>query len=728
MSIRFDAEKRIFTLHTLHSTYQLQADPLDQLLHLYYGARTEGCMDYLLCYADRGFSGNPAAAKEDRRYSLDILPQEFPYWGSGDFRSSSLVVRGSDGACGCELRYRGYEIMPGKYSLPGLPAVYSESGEDEAESLKILLEDERLSLRVELLYGVLPKLDVITRSVVVRNLGSAPFCVEKLQSACLDFVGGEYDLISFHDRHAMERMPDRRALGHGAAVVGSRRGYSSHQYNPFVILAEHETTETAGRCWAMQFVWSGCFRAEGERDQFGLTRLQMGLGEEQFSYPLLPGESLVGPEVILSYSGAGLERLSHQLHRCLRRHICRGKYRDIRRPILLNSWEASYFDFSGESLLKLAQEAAALGMEMLVMDDGWFGNRSDDRRALGDWTVNVEKLGCTLGELTEHVNALGLKFGIWMEPEMISEDSELYRAHPDWALAIPGKPPVRSRSQLVLDFSRAEVREHIFECICQILDQGRIGYLKWDANRSISDVYSHAATDQGKVLYDNMLGVYEILERLNTRYPDLLIEGCSGGGGRFDAGMLYYSPQIWCSDNTDAIDRLRIQYGSSFGYPVSAVGSHVSACPNHQTGRSVPIETRGAVAAAGTFGYELDPAKLSEAERRAVREQTRVYREDADLIREGLYYRLSDPMSADCCAWAFVSEDGERAMITAVLQALHGYMPPLYIRPRGLTPGAVYRDRESGRCYGADALMDMGLPLPQELRQFDSFVWRLEKC
>lgn len=451
MSIRFDAEKRIFTLHTLHSTYQLQADPLDQLLHLYYGARTEGRMDYLLCYADRGFSGNPAAAKEDRRYSLDILPQEFPYWGSGDFRSSSLVVRGSDGACGCELRYRGYEIMPGKYSLPGLPAVYSESGEDEAESLKILLEDERLSLRVELLYGVLPKLDVITRSVVVGNLGSAPFCVEKLQSACLDFVGGEYDLISFHGRHAMERMPDRRALGHGAAVVGSRRGYSSHQYNPFVILAEHETTETAGRCWVMQFVWSGCFRAEGERDQFGLTRLQMGLGEEQFSYPLLPGESLVGPEVILSYSGAGLERLSHQLHRCLRRHICRGKYRDIRRPILLNSWEASYFDFTADSILALAAEAKDLGMDLLVLDDGWFGARDDDRRALGDWFANERKLPGGLAPLIRKIRDMGLQFGLWVEPEMVSEDSDLFRAHPDWALTMPGRKPTVGRDQLALD-------------------------------------------------------------------------------------------------------------------------------------------------------------------------------------------------------------------------------------------------------------------------------------
>ena len=727
MAILFDESKRIFTIHTAHSSYQMMADPLDQLLHLYYGPRSEGCMDYLLTYNDRGFSGNPYEAGDERRYSLDALPQEFPVQGTGDFRSPMLSVRDASGAFGCRLRYRGYEILPGKYRLPGLPAVYADAKSDGAETLKIELEDARLGLGVTLLYGVLPEADIITRSAIVTNRGAAAFTVEKLQSACLDFVSGDFDLISFHGRHAMERLPDRRPLGHGAALIGSRRGYSSHQYNPFVILADRETTETAGRCWAMQFVWSGGFRAEAERDQYDQTRLQMGLDEERFSYPLQPGASITAPEVILSFSAQGLERLSHQLHRCIRRHVCRGKYRDERRPILLNSWEASYFDFSGASILRLAEEAKALGVELLVMDDGWFGQRSDDRRALGDWTANEKKLGGTLGSLIEQVRALGLRFGIWMEPEMVSEDSELYRSHPDWALAIPGQPPVRSRFQLVLDFSRREVREEIFARICRVLDQGKIDYLKWDANRSINEVYSHTATDQGKVLYDYMLGVYEVLGRLCDRYPQLLIEGCSGGGGRFDAGMLYYCPQIWCSDNTDAIDRLRIQYGTSFGYPASAVGAHVSACPNHQTGRSTPLQTRGVVAAAGTFGYELDPAKLSESEREEIRRQIADYSEDAALVRQGLYYRLCDPAATPFCAWAFVSEDGAQAMISAVLQENHGNMPVLYVRPRGLTPGALYRDRKSGRVYPADALMDMGLPLPHHTEPFGSRVWRLER-
>lgn len=726
MPILFDPAARIFTLHTDHSTYQMQADRLDQLLHLYYGARSEGRMDYLLTYADRGFSGNPNAAGADRSYSLDALPQEFPHQGSGDFRSPMLRVRDGSGAFGCALRYRSHEILPGKYSLPGLPAVYA--GEEEAESLRIVLADERLGLRVELLYGVLSKLDVITRSVVIKNEGERELCVDKLLSACLDFVGGDFDLIRFCGRWALERQPERCPVGHGETVVGSRRGFSSHQYNPFVILADRTATETAGRCWAMELLWSGSFRAEAERDQYGQTRLQMGLGEEQFSYPLLPGESLTGPEVLLCYSGEGLGTLSRRLHRCIRRHICRGKYRDAHRPILLNSWEASYFDFTGDSLLALAREAAALGMEMLVLDDGWFGDRRDDNRALGDWTVNEKKLGCTLGELTGRVHALGLKFGIWMEPEMVNEDSELYRRHPDWALAIPGKPPVRSRNQLVLDFSRREVRETSFDEICRVLDQGQIEYLKWDVNRSISEVYSQTASDQGKVLYDYILGLYEFLERLTARYPELLIEGCSGGGGRFDAGILYYCPQIWCSDNTDAADRLLVQYGTSFGYPASAVGSHVSACPNHQTGRVTPMRTRGLVASAGTFGYELDPGKLSPEDREEIGNQLRFYREHESLVREGDYFRLNDPAKEDFCAWAFVSGDRKQALVCAVLQEKHGNMPANYVRLQGLEPGARYRDRASGAVYPAAALMDMGLPLPLTPGQYEGIFWDLEQC
>lgn len=726
MPISYSPEKKIFSLHTDRSTYQFAVDGFGALLHLYYGARCEGEAEYLLTFADRGFSGNPYAAGDDRTWSYDALPQEFPAWGSGDFRAPCLGVRAADGTAGCALRYREHEILPGKYALPGLPAAYAEDG-DEAETLKIELSDERLGLSVTLLYGVLPHCDVITRSVIVQNRGEETLTLGRLQSACLDFVGGDYDLVTFPGRYALERQFDRRELGRGTHAIGSRRGYSSHQYNPFVILCDRDATESAGRVWGMELVWSGGFLAEAERDQLSQTRLSIGMDEVQAAWPLAPGESICAPEVIMSYSAAGFERLSHNLHRCLRSRVRRGRYREERTPILLNSWEASYFDFTGESLLTLAEGAAKLGVEMLVMDDGWFGARRDDKSSLGDWTVNEEKLGMPLGELARRVNALGLKFGIWMEPEMISEDSELCRAHPDWVLAVPGQAPVRSRSQLVLDFSREEVREHIFRAICAVLDSANIEYLKWDLNRSIADVYSHAAPDQGRVLYQNMLGVYEVLEKLCARYPDLLIEGCSGGGGRFDAGMLHYCPQIWCSDNTDAIDRLFIQHGTSFGYPAVSVGSHVSICPNHQTGRTTPFETRGAVAAAGTFGYELDPAQLTGEECAAVKTQIAAYKADAALVHDGFYYRLSDPAKDVCCAWVFVAEDGSEARLSAVLREKHANEPAHYIRLRGLTPGARYRARETGRVYSADALMDAGLPLPLDCREYGSFTLHLER-
>ena len=725
MPILYSSEKKLFTLHTAHTTYQFQIDPYGVPLHLYYGTRCEGEMDYLLRYADRGFSGNPYAAGDDRTYSYDTLPQEYPVWGSGDYRSTLLSLRDERGTLGCAPRYRSHEIRPGKYALSGLPAVYA--AEEEAESLSLELVDERLGLSLTLLYGVLPECDIITRSVIVKNRGTQTFRLGRLQSACLDFVGGDFDLITFPGRYALERQADRRPLGRGTLSVGSRRGYSSHQYNPLLLLCDREATESTGRCWAMQLVWSGGFLCEAERDQLSQTRLTLGMDEVQMDYPLAPGESITAPEVILSYSASGLEKLSHHLHRCLNRHVRRGKYRDARTPILLNSWEASYFDFTGESLLALAKKAKDLGVEMLVMDDGWFGARHDDKSSLGDWTVNEKKLDMPLKELAARVNAMGLAFGIWMEPEMISEDSELFRAHSDWALTIPGQAPVRSRSQLVLDFSRAEVREHVFASICAVLDSANIEYLKWDLNRSIADVYSHAAPCQGRVLYQNMLGVYELLEKLCARYPDLLIEGCSGGGGRFDAGMLYYCPQIWCSDNTDAIDRLVIQHGSSFGYPAAAVGAHVSICPNHQTGRTVPLSTRGIVAAAGTFGYELDPAQLTKAECEEVRRQIRAYCEDAPLVRGGLYYRLSDPAKDVWCAWSFVSEDGSSALLGAVLREKHANAPAQYLRLRGLVPGACYRARETGKAYPADALMDEGLPLPLDCAEYGGFTLHLER-
>ena len=575
---------------------------------------------------------------------------------------------------------------------------------------------------------MLPSLDVITRAAIVRNVGTSEFTVEKLQTACLDFPAGQFDVISFHGRHCMERVPDRHTVGHGVFAVGSRRGASSHQYNPFIILADPQTTETDGRCWSMSFVWSGGFQAQVERAQYDMVRMQMGLSQDGFSYPLAAGKMLVAPEVIMTYASSGLDRLSNNLHRCIRKHVCRGPWRDAARPILVNSWEAFYMDFTGEDIVGLAQKASDLGIDLLVLDDGWFAARNDDKRALGDWRVNEQKLGMPLGSLAECVNDLGMMFGLWFEPEMVNEDSDLYRAHPDWVLSVPGKDPVTGRDQLVLDFTRAEVRDGIFCQMCEVLDHAHVEYLKWDFNRLIVDAYSATEADQGRVLYDYVLGLYDLLERLVTRYPDILFEGCAGGGGRYDAGMLYYTPQIWTSDNTDPIDRLTIQYGTSFGYPASTMGAHVSASPNENTHRATPLATRGLVAMQGSgFGYELDLRKLADQECEEVRRQVSAYREVEALVREGDLHRLSSPLKDDACSWEFVSEDGSTVLVTSVVTRMAAYGTTPYVRLRSLTPGATYRDVASGETYGADALMDMGYPLPHVTEEYEGFSRRFER-
>lgn len=724
MGIIYCEKDRTFTLQTKNTTYQMQVDRYGFLLHLYYGKKTDGCMDYLLTYYDRGFSGNPYDAGEDRTYSMDTLPQEFPCYGNGDFRSTAFAVENADGSMSCDLRYKSHKIFDGKYNLEGLPAVYAS--EEEAQTLEILMEDPVTGVKVVLLYGVLSAQDIITRSVCVKNESSGKIYLNKIESASLDFLYGDYELLTFYGRHAMERNVQRVPVVHGTQKIGSVRGTSSHQYNPMMILAEKETTEDKGNCYAMSFVYSGCFQGEVLKDQLNQTRMMLGLQEEAFRYPLETGEMFQAPEVILSYSSEGMNRLSQNLHHCIRQHICRGKYKEEIRPILINSWEAAYFDFTGDTIYELAKAAREVDIDMLVMDDGWFGKRDDDNSGLGDWFVNEKKLGGTLGNLIKRINDLGVKFGIWIEPEMVSEDSDLYRKHPDWALTVPGRNPVRSRNQLVLDFSRKEVVDEIYDQICKVLDQGNIEYVKWDMNRSLMDVYSSVTRDQGRVLHDYVLGLYDFLERLVQRYPNLLIEGCSGGGGRFDAGMMYYTPQIWCSDNTDAIDRLRIQYGTSFGYPVSVVGSHVSAVPNHQTGRKTPLHTRGVVAMSGTFGYELNLMKLSEEEKQEIREQIAEYKSYASIIQNGLYYRLSDPTTGEICAWEFVHTDEKeqsKVLLNIVMQVIHGNMTVNYVKLQGLEETAVYREEKSGKRYTGAALMYGGMPLPIEPGEYQAYQY-----
>ncbi|MDO5541360.1 MAG: alpha-galactosidase [Eubacteriales bacterium] len=712
--IIYNEKTKVFTLRTRNSMYQMQVRQHDTLVHLYYGADVGDMeIDYRIISLDRGFSGNPYEAGNDRTFSLDVLPQEYSGYGNGDYRINSLEVEHEDGSDAVHLRYKSHEICKGKYSLKGLPAMFGT--EEEAETLKITLYDRVSGLQVHLLYGVFPELDVITRAVRMENQGEKQVTIQRAMSMEMDYPNMHMDMVHFYGRHAMERIKERLPLHHGVQSVESKRGTSSHQHNPFVILTDKTTTEKSGDCYGYALVYSGNFRCEIEVDQMNQTRFVMGIHPYHFSYRLNKGDIFETPEVIMAYSDRGFGRLSHIFHDAYRSNLIRSKYVTMPRPVLINNWEATYFEFNDEKLLNIAKEAKEIGLDMFVLDDGWFGKRDSDISGLGDWTVNENKIKEGLPALVKKIKDMGLKFGLWIEPEMVSEDSELYRRHPEWCLRIPQRNMNRSRFQLNLDITRKEVRDYIMEQIFAVMDSCDVDYIKWDMNRSVDNVYSLALPNerQGEVFHRYMLGVYEMMERLITRYPDLLFENCSGGGGRFDAGMLYYSPQIWCSDNTDAIDRLKIQYGTSFGYPISTMGAHVSVCPNHQTGRSVPFETRAVVASAGTFGYELDLEKLTPQEKELAKKQIKEYKKMEHLVQTGDYYRLTSPYSNhDYVVWQFVSKDKRETLVNGVMLRNEANPHIHILRLEGLIPDMHYQDMESGNIYTGAALMKAGVPLP----------------
>lgn len=726
MAIVINEAERLFSLHTKSTTYQMRVDDLGYLEHLYYGARMDGDMSYVVTHYDRGFSGNPYESRDDRTFSLDNVPQEYSSYGSGDYRTPAFNVKNIEGVHGCSLRYISHEVSDGKYGLKGLPAVYTVDGE-KGETLKVVLGDDAVGVQVTLLYGVIEDRDVITRAAIVKNVGEADIFVTKAASVSLDFTGGSYDVLHFHGRHAMERLFERDELTHGVKKYGSTRGTSSHQHSPFVVLADRQTNEDYGDCYGVSLLYSGGFSCEAEKDQTDQTRLNMGIQDEMFEYVLYPDGELVMPEAVMVYSSRGFADMSHKLHDIVRYNICRGEYKTRRRPILINSWEAVYFDFNGDDIVDIAKQASELGVEMLVLDDGWFGKRDDDNSGLGDWFVNEEKMGSPMSDVVDRINALGMKFGIWIEPEMVSEKSRLYEEHPDYAFVIPGRKPVMGRNQLNLDFSRKEVVDCVFDMLTRVLDDINVEYIKMDMNRSIMNVYSQTEGIQnnGTILYKYVLGVYDFMERLQARYPKLFIEGCSGGGGRFDAGMMYYTPQIWCSDNTDAICRLDIQYGTSFGYPISVVGSHVSAVPNHQTGRITPFETRAVVAMAGSFGYELDLNKVSDEEKEAVKAQIADYKMYWPLIHDGLYYRLTGAEADKIVAWEFAARDASEALVNIVTVDSFFNSPVPFVKVKGLDQMATYEDKATGAHYSGQGLASVGLPVKLKPGEYNSYQMHL---
>lgn len=718
MAIRVTEQGRNFYLETLRSMYQIKADEYGVLKHIWYGSRTECDMEYLLDYPDVGFSGNIYEAESKREYSLDTMPLEYSCKGIGDHRIPAAAITHPNGSDALDLRFDGYEINKGKYAISGLPAVYAD--EDEAETLEIYLKDTSSDIRVILKYGVLEKKDIITRSAVFCNMGDAPCKITKAFSLCLDIPHGDWDWVHFHGRHTMERLVERRKLFHGVQESSSNRGTSSHQQNPSVLLCSNDCTETSGECIGALLVYSGSFQTKIELTQHNQVRMLMGINSECFSWELKPNEQFSTPEVILSYSDSGMEALSHNFHNVIRNNICRGEYKLSERPVLINNWEATYFDFNEERLENIAKEASKLGVDMFVMDDGWFGKRDSDTSGLGDWFVNEGKLKGGLNTLVENVKSFGMKFGIWFEPEMVSEDSELYRTHPEWAIQIPKRKPTRSRYQLVLDMTRQDVRDYLFKVISDVLSSADISYVKWDMNRSICDWYSAElpAENMGEMQHRYVLGLYELLDRLTSEFPHILFEGCSGGGGRFDAGILYYCPQIWCSDDTDAYERTKIQYGTSFFYPISTIGSHVSIVPNHQTGRITPFETRAVTAMSGSFGYELDLNTLSEEEKNAVIEQNKRFKKYGPLIHNGRYYRLSNPMTDKFAIWSFVSENSGEVLVHGMIFRTEPNMTRYPVKLRGLIPDKKYVVDGDNTIYTGKALMEGGILLPKPWGDF----------
>jgi len=733
MGITYDESRRTFQLDAGDSTYCLHVVKECYVAHLYWGRRTRptGSMLRLAFPMIRAFSPNPDPA--DPMFSLDTLPQEYPGYGNSDFRHPAYQVQLENGSTVTDLRYHTHRIFKGKPKLEGLPATYVES-DDEAETLEIELVDELTQLKVILSYTVFENFNAIARSARFINGGDRKLTLLRALSTSVDFHDDDYDLLHLSGSWARERHVERRPLAPGTQSIESRRGASSHQHNPFIALLRKGAAEDCGEVYGLSLVYSGNFIAQAEVDQFATTRVSMGINPFDFTWLLEPGESFQTPEVVMVYASEGLDEMSRTYHRLYRTRLCRGAHRDRERPILVNNWEATYFNFTTDSLVKIAEEASELGIELFVLDDGWFGKRKDDTSSLGDWVSNEEKLPGGLEVLANRVRDLGLQFGLWVEPEMASPDSDLYRAHPDWCIHVPDRSRSLGRNQLILDLSREDVCDAIVEMMSDVFSSAPIGYVKWDMNRNMTEIGSAVLPPerQRETAHRYMLGLYRVLEKLTSAFPDILFESCSGGGGRYDPGMLYYMPQAWTSDNTDAVARLKIQYGTSIVYPPVTMGAHVSAVPNHQLGRTTPIEMRGHVAMSGNLGYELNLTKLNDTEKHIIKRQVATYKEIRHLVQFGDFYRLLSPFeeekdgTAREVAWMFVSPDKAEAFVAYFRVLVEPHAPLGRLRLRGLDPDADYRLLKVGQVLGGAELMYTGLDLPFMLGDFQSATWRLE--
>lgn len=726
MSISFEPVQGIFHLQNNQMSYVIQLINGSYPAHVYWGRSIRsGQLGTVIQYKERAsFSPNPV--KDNKTISFDTLPQEYPAYGTSDFREPAYQVAQPNGSTITELVYDKHRIVQGKPVLDGLPSTYVEA-DHEAETLEIELVDKVAGLRAILSYTIFADHAAITRSVRFINEGTADLKLLRALSLSVDFPHADWDLLQLSGSWARERHIERRALAPGKLTVESRRGSSSHSHNPFIALLSEDANEDYGDVYGFNLVYSGNFAAHAEVDPFATARVSIGINPFDFSWLLEPGQQFQTPEAVMVYSGQGIGEMSRAYHRLYRTRLCRGEFRDRVRPVLVNNWEATYFDFNADKIESIARAGKELGIELFVLDDGWFGKRNDDTTSLGDWVVDKAKLPNGLEDLVERVNKLGLEFGLWFEPEMVSPESDLYHKHPDWCLHVPDRRRTEGRGQLILDFSREEVCNGVMDMLRKILSSAPITYVKWDMNRNMTEIGSAALPPerQRETAHRYMLGLYRVMEAITTEYPHILFESCSGGGGRFDPGILYYMPQTWTSDNTDAVCRLKIQYGTSIVYPVSSMGSHVSAVPNHQVHRMSSLETRGHVAMSGNFGYELDLTKFTEEEKEIVKRQVADYKQLRPLVQFGDMYRLLSPFEGNDTAWMIVSEDKTQAMVVFIRVLAEPYAPLKTLRLKGLNPDFDYQIEGSEGLFPGDHLLYAGIPVVGLHTDFQSKIWLL---
>lgn len=730
MDIIWNKASQQFHLSNDRISYIMGVAPSGELTNLYFGKKIRERDDFTYVLFRMGLP-NEVVDADTETYSMNLNRQEYPSFGTTDFGTQAFEVETENGSRVSSFVYRSHEIFSGKRGITGLPATYAE--ESEAMTLEVTLEDEVAKMTLVLSYTIFDRYPVVARHATFHNNGTKKVRLIRALSCCLDLPDQDYEWMQFSGAWARERFPVVRKLSEGITSVGSKRGASSANQNPFVIVKRPNTDEFGGEAVGFSFVYSGNFIATAEGSTHGRLRILMGIHPDRFTWPLEGGHKFETPEVLIAMTDRGLNDLSQTYHRLYNHNLIRGKWKMTPRPILNNNWEATFMDFTEESILRIASKAREAGVELFVLDDGWFGERNDDFAGLGDWIENPKKLPQGMAGLARKINAMGLKFGFWIEPEMVNPDSNLYRRHPDWVLSVPGRKSSLGRHQLVLDFSREEVVDHIHGMLYKVLKDAPISYIKWDMNRSLTEVFSLDALpeEQGMIYHKYVLGVYSLYSRLTEEFPDILFESCSSGGNRFDAGMLYFAPQAWCSDNTDAIDRIRIQYGSSYGYPISSIGSHVSGVPNQQTGRSVPISTRANVAYFGTFGYELDLNELSDDEFEQVKDQIKFMKKYRELIQFGDFYRLRSPFGSDQTAWMVVSEDRRKAILGLYCTRSNVNTIPGFLRLAGLDNDVLYKMEE--REYYGDELMNMGVTLTELYKKgysisedFSSFVTVIE--